>query len=173
MHKLSRVNGRSVVLIGSLFLGISVIIALTDRAPLYPIPKDTPYTLESIFNQWVQETVLQTRPGPFAYRVLVPYTVYFVERITSIPGLTVDFCLKVLFLTFLQHFGSFVCRGLFSPFYIGIYYVVGLILELRLWTALLVVVIPLAVGSLVRAVGSMTATASEFSGQTWRDSQKF
>ncbi len=101
--KPSHGNLRSVILIGFLFLGISVIIALTDRAPLYPPAKDTPYTLESLFDKWVHDAVEQTLPGPFAYRVMVPYAIYFTEKATSITGITIDFGLKVLFLTLLQY----------------------------------------------------------------------
>ena len=85
-----------------LFLGIAVILSLSDRTPLHPAPADTPYTLEYLFNLYLDKAVHQDLPGPHAYRILVPYAVYGASRITSIPPLTVDFFFKVLVLTAMQ-----------------------------------------------------------------------
>jgi hypothetical protein len=85
-----------------LFLGIAVVISLADRAPLHPAPKDTLYSLEYLFNLYLDKAVRQELPGPHAYRILVPYAVYGTSQVTAIPPLTTDFIFKVLVLTALQ-----------------------------------------------------------------------
>lgn len=111
-----------------LFLGIAVILSLADRTPLHPAPADTPYTLEYLFNLYLDKAVHQDLPGPHAYRILVPYAEYAASRITSIPPLTIDFFFKVLVLTamqlaFFRYLGKFfsVMASLVGVFLLDVY----------------------------------------------------
>jgi hypothetical protein len=106
-----------------LFAGIAVILALADRTPLHPAPANTPYTLEYLFDFYLDKAVQQDLPGPHAYRILVPFTVYAATRITSIPAMTVDFILKVIFLAAMQFVYFSYLRKFFDfmPSLVGVF----------------------------------------------------
>jgi hypothetical protein len=86
-----------------LFSGIAALIALADRAPIAheSISEDIK-VVENFIYYW-QGVVYRFFPGPYVYRVLVPYLLLGLNKLTSLDLLTLDFLLKVLFLIGCQY----------------------------------------------------------------------
>lgn len=77
-----------------LWLGLAVVIALADRAPLHLQTLYPQAEIGSSFYDYIEGVVERTLPGPFVYRLLVPYA-YTFTRHFGFDLLLVDFAVKV------------------------------------------------------------------------------
>ena len=86
-----------------LFVGVAFLTAIADRAPLHLETRFPQVQIDGEFYDYQNGVVEKTLPGPFVYRVLIPYLYKLVTEITDKFSLiTFDFALKVLLLTACQ-----------------------------------------------------------------------
>ncbi|MGH2582122.1 MAG: hypothetical protein ACRDFQ_04415, partial [Anaerolineales bacterium] len=81
-----------------LFASLAFLIALADRAPidLESVARDV--VISERFVYYWQGVVFRFFPGPYVYRVFVPYLIWGINRITSFDLISIDFFLKISFL---------------------------------------------------------------------------
>ncbi len=85
-----------------LFSGVAAVIALADRAPidLESITADVRIT-EKFLYYW-QGVVFRFFPGPYVYRIFVPYLLWGLNRLIPLDLITLDLILKTLLLIAVQ-----------------------------------------------------------------------
>lgn len=96
-----------------LFGGFAILIALADRAPLELETVSHDVLISERFVYYWQGVVFRFFPGPYVYRVLVPYLVWGINRLTSADLIVIDLVLKTL-LIFVSQFTLF---GYLSNFF--------------------------------------------------------
>ena len=79
-----------------LFGGFAILIALADRAPLELETVSHDVLISERFVYYWQGVVFRFFPGPYVYRVLVPYLVWGINRLTSADLIVIDLVLKTL-----------------------------------------------------------------------------
>jgi len=85
-----------------LFTGTAFVIALADRAPLDLDSISSEIRIADKFVYYWQGVVYGIFPGPYVYRIFVPYILLTINRITFLDLITIDFILKTIFLIAIQ-----------------------------------------------------------------------
>ena len=115
--RLFRLPEQNSYLILLVFAAVAALIAIADRAPIHLENSQRELQLSSGLELYVDQVVHHTIVGPFAYRVLMPYTVDAIARLLPVFNrVTVDFTLKIALLFLCQvSFFSYM-RTFFSLF---------------------------------------------------------
>ncbi|TAK60053.1 MAG: hypothetical protein EPO24_07085 [Bacteroidetes bacterium] len=94
---------KATILAGILFFSLACLIAIADRAPLHS-EKPVPGTgMRENFQQYYDGMINQTQPGPYVYRVLIPYAIKFVKAVfTALDIIFIDLVFKIIILTAYQ-----------------------------------------------------------------------
>ncbi len=78
-------------------------ISIIDRAPMHLQSRFPQVQIQREFQEYLDGVVKQTLPGPYVYRIFVPYLIFILHKsLPLINMLTWDFGLKILILTFCQ-----------------------------------------------------------------------
>ncbi|MBI4547703.1 MAG: hypothetical protein HY707_06980 [Ignavibacteriae bacterium] len=86
-----------------LFSSIAILLCIADRAPLHLKSRFPAVHLEKESYAYLDGVVNRTFPGPFVYRVLIPYTVHIAHSVFPLfDPLTIDFALKTIILMMCQ-----------------------------------------------------------------------
>lgn len=85
-----------------LFVSVAFLIAIADRVPLHLETRFPQVQIDDEFYDYQNGVVEKTLPGPFVYRVLIPYLYKLVTITDKFSLITFDFALKVLLLTACQ-----------------------------------------------------------------------
>lgn len=103
LHKNSpRANRQHLVLL-LIFAGAAVMVCTTDRAPMHLQSRFPEMQIQEEFHEYLDGVVEQTLPGPYVYRIFVPYLIFILHK--SLPLINMlmwDFGLKILILIFCQ-----------------------------------------------------------------------
>ena len=88
-----------------LFLGIAIMLCIADRAPMHLNFHYKDVQIEQEFLSYFDGIVHGTAPGPYVYRILVPFFILNVQKIFSFADvLTIDFLLKIVLLYICQSY---------------------------------------------------------------------
>ncbi|MCI0697048.1 hypothetical protein L0337_34205 [candidate division KSB1 bacterium] len=86
-----------------IFAGAAVMICIIDRAPMHLQSRFPEVRIQGEFQEYLDGVVDQTLPGPYVYRIFVPYLIFSLHKsLPLINMLTWDFGLKILILVFCQ-----------------------------------------------------------------------
>lgn len=113
---LSSMNKRTFGLLLLVFSALAILIAISDRAPihlehLHPSVGFTENTL--LYFEGIADGSL---PGPYAYRVLVPYMILGIHHIFPDASIiSIDYILKIILLAACQFIFYFYLRLFFAP----------------------------------------------------------
>lgn len=98
-----------------LFAGLAVTISIIDRAPMHLQSRFPEVRIRAEFQEYLDGVVHQTLPGPYVYRVFVPYLIFFLHRsLPDISPLFFDWALKIIILVFCQIVFFSYLRSFFS-----------------------------------------------------------
>jgi len=86
-----------------LFTGIAVLACLADRAPLDLESIYPDLGISQKFVYYWQGVVYRFFPGPYVYRVLIPYTYWALNNATHLSLLAIDLFVKILLLIACQY----------------------------------------------------------------------
>jgi hypothetical protein len=85
------------------FLGAAAMIGMIDRAPLHLQSRFPETRFYEEFQEYLDGVVDRTLPGPYVYRILIPYLLFILHKgLPLIDTLMWDFGLKILILVFCQ-----------------------------------------------------------------------
>lgn len=99
-----------------IFSAFAVLIAITDRVPIHLEEKNPSLTLTSNNLLYLEGVRNGTLSGPYAYRVLIPFTISEIHRLLpSVSIINIDYGLKIMFLIAAQFSFYFYLRIFFQP----------------------------------------------------------
>ena len=79
-----------------LFVGLAVLISIADRAPIHLETRFPNTQVDQEFYDYLNGVLEGTLPGPFVYRILVPYTYSALSHFDNTMNiLNADFFLKI------------------------------------------------------------------------------
>ena len=117
MSALLRVPERNGFLIFLLFVTLATLISVADRAPIHLENSQRELHLRKHLELYVEQVVHHTIPGPFVYRILMPYTIDAVAQLVpAFSPVTIDFALKISLLIVCQVSFFSYTRIFFSSF---------------------------------------------------------
>lgn len=93
-------NMNKKLIFGILFASIATLICFSERTPIHR-PEFKTETIRE-FNLYYNGVVSAALPGPYAYRILVPYAVYGIASVVPVSPIDIDFVLKFFLLLFCQ-----------------------------------------------------------------------
>lgn len=97
------------------FLGAAAMIGIIDRAPLHLQSRFPETRFQEEFQEYLDGVVDRTLPGPYVYRVFVPYLLFILQKsIPFVHALMWDFGLKILILVSCQLVFFNYLRSFFS-----------------------------------------------------------
>ncbi len=86
-----------------IFAGAAVMISIIDRAPMHLQSRFPEVRIQEEFHEYLNGVVDRTLPGPYVYRIFVPYLIFILHKsLPLINALMWDFGLKILILIFCQ-----------------------------------------------------------------------
>jgi hypothetical protein len=86
-----------------IFAGAAAMVCIIDRSPLHLQSRFPEVRIHEEFQEYLSQVVDQTLPGPYVYRVFIPYLIFILHKsIPVINPLVWDFGLKILILLFCQ-----------------------------------------------------------------------
>jgi hypothetical protein len=98
-----------------LFAGVAVMVCIIDRAPMHLQSRFPEVRIHAEFQEYLDGVVEQTLPGPYVYRIFVPYLIFILHK--SLPLINMlrwDFGLQILILIFCQLVFFNYLRSFFS-----------------------------------------------------------
>ncbi len=113
--KKNKPEKQSLLLILLFFCSFAILLALADRAPVH-LEKRFPCIQLSYDNvQYIDGILQSSSPGPYVYRIFIPYLVTVIQLIIpSFSILDIDLLLKILFLILCQLSFYFYLRNFYS-----------------------------------------------------------
>ena len=107
------IHPRSLVV---LFVCIAILLMIADRAPIHLDRRNPDPPISSDFTRHFDGVINGTIGGPYAYRVLVPWTTFAIHRVVpSVSNIDIDAALKTLVLFILQAAFFWSLRRYFQP----------------------------------------------------------
>jgi len=88
------------LILGILFASIAVLICLSERTPIHRAEFRTETIRE--FDLYYYGVVDRTLPGPYIYRVLIPFAIQGLTPLIPVSPMNIDFALKCLLLFLCQ-----------------------------------------------------------------------
>ena len=85
-----------------LFSGFAILIALADRAPLELETVANDVLISERFVYYWQGVVFRFFPGPYVYRILIPYLLWGINRLTTIDLISIDLITKIVLILLAQ-----------------------------------------------------------------------
>lgn len=95
-----------------LFAGIAILVSLADRAPMDLESVFPDLNISQKFVYYWQGVIYRFFPGPYLYRILIPYSYWGINQITHLNLITIDLFPKVILLiacqySLLRYLGNF------------------------------------------------------------------
>src|SRR5512143_361703 len=98
------------------FCAVAMLTAIADRAPMHLEKRFPSATLRSDVTSYFEGVVQRTSPGPYVYRVLVPYGIAAVHSVMpALSPVDIDLGFKIVALVLCQFFFYVYLRLYFPP----------------------------------------------------------
>ena len=116
-ENLSGLTLKQLTILIFIFFSVAGLLAIADRAP-YHLEKRFPESkISDDFTFYLDGVLNKTLPGPYIYRILIPYSVDFINKIIpAVSPVTIDLILKFMILFLCQLSFFFLMYMFFSAF---------------------------------------------------------
>ena len=109
-------SNRQTALLALLFISLAILLAIADRAPIHLEKRYPSALIKEEFTFYLDGVINKTLPGPFVYRVLIPYSVTALHSMAPVLSpMNVDLFLKIIILIVCQASFYLYSRLFLSP----------------------------------------------------------